>query len=200
MKPGLKSLRTVAAITLVAIVIIGMTLVSKEESVPKKIMMYYGGPDIEEMFDATSWFTSGMYKPRNIEADGSASAVTMLRTQPMKLTSQQLNDLPFIAAGSFFSNELMTPEREDYFTSQPNLSQRYRYTYSAFAEPNVPEDYYDLFLEIANKRFVVTFSVDAQKGGELTGRYAEPVSADQPADADYIRVFAEIAEAERKAN
>lgn len=66
---------------------------------PKKILMYYGGTEIEEMFDATKWFVSGMYKPRNMEADGGASKVTMLRSKPKPFTAAQYEELPLIASG-----------------------------------------------------------------------------------------------------
>lgn len=56
------------SIALVASLATGHYLNAKESQMPKKIMMYYGGFEVEEMFDASQWFVSGMYKPRNIEA------------------------------------------------------------------------------------------------------------------------------------
>ncbi|WXL26381.1 hypothetical protein WG219_02505 [Ectopseudomonas mendocina] len=164
----------------------------------KKVMMYYGGWDTEEMFDATQWFTNGMYKPRNIEADGSASNVTMLRNKPLKLTSQQVEQLPVVLAGAFFSADIPL-DLEAFAISQPDLSNRYRYAYSAFARPNIPEDYYYLYLDWQKKQFVVTFSMDAQAPDKLAGKYVQEVHADQPADAEHMKVFAEITEAEHDA-
>ena len=78
------------SIALVASLATGLYLNAKESQMPKKIMMYYGGFEVEEMFDASQWFVSGMYKPRNIEADGGASNVTMLRSQLRPFTPEQL--------------------------------------------------------------------------------------------------------------
>jgi hypothetical protein len=198
-KAGLNKARVLAALALIAVLFIGFAWTTKEGTMSKKVMMYYGGWDVEEMFDATRWFTSGMYAPRNIEADGSASNVTMLRSKPLKLTSQQVDQLPIVVAGVFFSADL-TLDLVAFATNQPDLSNSYRYAYSAFAKPNTPEDYYYLYLDWQNKQFVVTFSMNAQKPEKLSGKYVQEVHADQPADAEHIKVFADIAEAERKAN
>ena len=178
-------------------VAVGLRLAKHEANT--KVMMYYGGWNTEEMFDATRWFTSGMYAPRNIEADGSTSHVTMLRNKPLKLTSQQVDQLPIVVAGVFFSADL-TLDLEALAADQPDLSNSYRYAYSAFAKPNTPEDHYYLYLNWQKKQFVVTFSMDAQKPDKLAGKYVQEVHTDQPADAEHIKVFAEIAKAERKAN
>ncbi|KRW58845.1 hypothetical protein [Pseudomonas sp. TTU2014-080ASC] len=162
-------------------------------------MMYYGGWDTEEMFDATQWFTSGMYKPRNIEADGSASHVTMLRTQEPELTDTQISELGLAAGQAFGMSSYDELDIEPFVLSEPDLSNRYRYAYSAFAKPNQPEDYFYLYLDVLNRQFVATLSVDALHGGEISGKYIQEVHADQPADAEHIKAFTEIAEAERKA-
>jgi hypothetical protein len=198
--PRLTALRILAALVIAAILLTGFALVSKEETVPNKIMMYYGGPDIEETFDATRWFSSGMYRSRNIEADGSASSVTMLRNQVPKFTPQQLSELPFAAGQAFGVSSYDDLDIEPFVLREPDLSKRYRYAYSAFAKPNQPEDYFYLYLDVFNRRFVATISIDAEKPGELTGRNVVEVYPQQPASAEHTKVFAEIAEAERKAN
>ena len=78
MNPRIKKLLGCAAIA--ALLAAGPNLNAKEGEMPKKMMMYYGGFEIEEMFDASQWFARGMYRTRNIEADGGASNVTMLRS------------------------------------------------------------------------------------------------------------------------
>lgn len=176
----------------------GLYLNAKEGAMPKKIMMYYGGFEVEEMFDASQWFASGMYKPRHIEADGGASNVTMLRNKPMPFTAAQYDELPLIAS-SRLRWEFPDLERESLLDDPPELSKRVRYAYSAFAEPNEPQDYYDLFLELHGQRYVVTFARDAQSGDAVPGGSAKQLVGDYAAQAEYRKVFAEIEEAERKA-
>ena len=175
----------------------GLYLNAKEDEMPKKVMMYYGGFEIEEMFDASQWFVSGMYKPRNIEADGGASNVTMLRNKPLPFTPAQYAELPLIASGEL-REEFTELDRTALLDSPPDLSQRIRYAYSAFAEPNKPEDYYYLYLELAGRRFAITFSRDAQMGGNLTGRSAKEIVGDYASQAIHRQAFAEIDALERK--
>ncbi len=166
---------------------------------PNKIMMYYGGFEIEEMFDASQWFVSGMYKPRNIEADGGASNITMLRRQPKPFTREQLAELPYTATEAFDLSYLDGTDTQALLLNPPDLSQRIRYAYSAFSAPNKPEDYYNLYLELSDKRFVVTFSRDAQTGSNLTGKDAKEISGDYASQAEHRKAFAEIEAIERKA-
>ena len=161
----------------------GLYLNAKEGEMPRKVMMYYGGFEIEEMFDASQWFLSGMYKPRNIEADGSASNVTMLRSQPKPFTREQVAELPYAVAEAFDQSHLESIDTQALILNPPDLSQRIRYAYSAFAEPNKPEDYYYLYLELAGRRFAITFSRDAQTGGNLTGKSAKEIVGDYASQA-----------------
>lgn len=184
---------------LFACVVVGFYLNAKEGEMPKKIMMYYGGFEVEEMFDASQWFTSGMYKPRNIEADGGASNVTMLRSQPKPFTREQLAELPYAAAEAFDLSHLDGTDTQALVLNPPDLSQRIRYTYSAFSEPNKPEDYYHLYLELSGKRYVITVSRDARTAANLTGKYVSEISGDYASQAEHRQAFAEIAEHERKA-
>lgn len=185
-------------LALAAIIGAGLYLNAKEGAMPKKIMMYYGGFEVEEMFDASQWFASGMYKPRHTEADGGASNVTMLRNKPMPFTAAQYDELPLIAS-SRLRWEFPDLERESLLDDPPDLSKRVRYVYSAFAEPNEPQDYYDLFLELHGQRYVVTFARDAQSGDAVPGGSAKQLVGDYAAQAEYRKAFAEIEEAERKA-
>jgi len=183
---------------LATMAVAGAYLNAKEGEMPKKIMMYYGGTEIEEMFDATQWFVSGMYQPRNMEADGGASKVTMLRSKPKPFTVAQYEELPFIASGRLRWNY---PEfdRAPLISNPPDLRQRVRYAYSAFAEPNKPVDYYHLYLELHGKRYVILFSRDAQSGDALPGGSAKQVVGDYAHQAEHRKAFAEIEEAEGQA-
>jgi len=163
------------------------------------MMMYYGGFEIEEMFDASQWFTRGMYRTRNIEADGGASNVTMLRSQPKPFTREQLSELPYAAAEAFDASHLEDVDTEALILNPPNLGHRIRYAYSAFAEPNKPEDYYYLYLDLAGRRFAVTFSRDVQTGDNLTGKAVKEISGDYASQAEHRKAFAEIDAFERKA-
>jgi hypothetical protein len=185
-------------LALAAIIGTGLYLNAKEGAMPKKIMMYYGGFEVEEMFDASQWFASGMYQPRHIEADGGASNVTMLRSKPMPFTSAQYEELPLIAS-SRLRREFPELERESLLDDPPDLSKRVRYAYSAFAEPNKPQDYHNLFLELHGQRYVITFARDARSGAPVSGGYAEKVVGEYASQAEYRKAFAEVEEAERKA-
>lgn len=165
---------------------------------PKKTMMYYGGFEIEEMFDASQWFADGIYKPRNIEADGGASPDTMLRIKPLRFTADQYAELPQIAS-SELREEFPELDRTELIDNLPDLSQRVRYAYSAFAEPNKPEDYHYLYLTLDGRRFVITFSRDAQSGDNLTGKSAKEITGDYASQAEHRKAFAEIEKSERKA-
>jgi hypothetical protein len=183
---------------LFASVVVGFYLNAKEGEMPKKVMMYYGGFDVEEMFDASQWFANGMYRPRNIEADGSASNVTMLRSQLKPFTSVQLAELPLIAS-SELRDEYPELDRSILLDTSPDFSHRIRYTYSAFAVPNKPEDYYYLYLELHGRKFAISFARDAMTGNNLTGKGASEVQGDYASQAEHRKAFAEIAEYERKA-
>ncbi|MBU2322926.1 MAG: hypothetical protein KJ884_08150 [Gammaproteobacteria bacterium] len=185
-------------IALLASLAVGLYLTAQAGEMPKKIMMYYGGFEIEEMFDASQWFASGMYKTRNIEADGGASNVTMLRSQPKPFTREQVTELPYVAAEAFDQSHLEGIDTQALVLDPPDLSQRIRYAYSAFAEPNKPEDYHYLYLELAGRRFAITFSRDAQTGGNLTGKSAKEIVGDYASQAIHRQAFIEIEALERK--
>lgn len=197
MNPRIKKLLRCAAIA--ALLAAGPNLNAKEGEMPKKMMMYYGGFEIEEMFDASQWFTRGMYRTRNIEADGGASYVTMLRSQPKPFTREQLSELPYAAAEAFDASHLEGVDTEALILNPPDLGHRIRYAYSAFAEPNKPEDYYYLYLDLAGRRFAVTFSRDAQTGDNLTGKAVKEISGDYASQAEHRKAFAEMDAFERKA-
>ena len=185
------------SIALVASLATGLYLNAKESQMPKKIMMYYGGFEVEEMFDASQWFVSGMYKPRNIEADGGASNDTMLRSKPLPFTASQYAELPLIAS-SELRDEFPELDRATLIDNPPDLSQRVRYAYSAFGEPNKPEDYYYLYLELDGRKFAILFARDALTGNDLTGKDAKEISGDYASQVEHRKAFAEIAELERK--
>lgn len=197
MKTGIKTLLWCAAIAVNLAA--APNLNAKEGEMPKKMMMYYGGFETEEMFDASQWFTRGMYKTRNIEADGGASNVTMLRSQPKPFTREQLSELPYAAAEAFDASDLESVDTEAFVLNPPELGHRVRYAYSAFAEPNKPEDYYYLYLDLAGRRFAVIFSRDAQSGENLTGKAVKEIVGDYASQAEHRKAFAEIDEFERKA-
>lgn len=197
MKPKIRKLLGCAAIAVSLAA--ASNLNAKEGEMPKKMMMYYGGFEIEEMFDASQWFTRGMYKTRNIEADGGASNVTMLRSQPKPFTREQLNELPYAAAEAFDGSHLENIDTEAFVLNPPELAHRIRYAYSAFAEPNKPEDYYYLYLDLAGRRFAVSFSRDAQSGEILTGQAVKEIIGDYASQTEHRKAFAEIDQFERKA-
>jgi hypothetical protein len=74
----------------------------------------------------------------------------------------------------------------------PALSQRVRYIYSSFAEPDVPVDYYELFLTLGHEQFVVQFARDGQTGEMLPKLSAEKIEGERVPQAQYRKIFSEL--------
>ena len=123
----------------------------------------------------------------------------MLRNKPMPFNREQLDDLPFVAAGAFDYSQYKDIDTQAFLLNPPDLRQRVRYAYSAFAEPDKPVDYYNLYLELHGKRYVILFARDAQSGEALPGGSAKQVAGDYASQAEHRKVFAEIEEAEHQA-
>lgn len=157
-------------------------------------MMYYGPWSEEEIrFDASQWFSSGMYRPRYMGERNNRSATTMLRNQP-KVFSAQDNDELSIDAIMALSSDYPTVDTTLLSeAAPPDLHRRVRYVFSAFPEPNRPADSYRLYLVLNGERYIITFAIDAQTGEHLaTGSYADKFDPNQPAFAEAKRIFAEL--------
>lgn len=173
----------------------GLHLNAEDRAMPAKVMMYYGSSDNEDMFDATRWFASGQYRSRPGFED---YPVSMLRARPVPFTRNQIADFPVIAAMALHKHY---PDA-DYLKlldSEPDLSERVRYAYSAFAEPDLPVDYYYLYIELDGTRYVVTFDRDGQTGALRKTTYrAEAIIGEYASQAEHRKVFDEIEAQERR--
>lgn len=162
----------------------------------EKVMMYYGPWSEEEIrFDASQWFSSGMYRPRYMGERHVRSATTMLRNQPRVFTAKDNERLCIVAASAL---DYSYPEVDSTLlmdTTPEDLYRRVRYAHSAFTEPNRPEDTYLLYLTLNGERYVITFSLDAQTGEyQPPGYSADKFDPNQPAFAEAKRIFAELDE------
>lgn len=166
----------------------------KEDIMSEKVMMYYGPWSEEEIrFDASQWFSSGMYRPRFMGERNIRSATTMLRNQPMVFSAQDNDELSIDAIMALSSDY---PAVDTTLLSEVpphDLYRRVRYVFSAFPEPNLPADSYRLYLVLNGERYIITFAIDAQTGEHLaSGSYADKFDPEQPAFAEAKRIFAEL--------
>ncbi len=195
----MKKLNAFSVIGLCAVaVLIGLNIVGKEDDMSSKVMMYYGiwSPD-DNRFDATRWFDSGMYRRRIMGTPPEASVETMLRNKPLPITERMNEDLVAIA-GVALEYDFPEVNTESLINQPPALSHRVRYWISKFEKPDRPVDLYQLFLNLDQKRFVITFSRDAQTGDLIDDNSATLVYANQESDAEYVRTFKELDEAEQR--
>ncbi|WP_065257816.1 hypothetical protein [Pseudomonas bananamidigenes] len=177
---------------------IGLFSVGKEDEMPAKVMMNYGlwSPE-DNRFDASRWFDSGMYRRRSIGTPPEVSADTMLRNKPLPITRDMNEDL-VATAGVALEYDFPGVNTDSLISHPPQLNQRVRYWLSKFDKPDKPVDLYNLFLELEGQRFVITFSRDGQTGNLIDSNSARLISVDQQADAEYVQIFNELDEAERR--
>ncbi|VXA92874.1 conserved hypothetical protein [Pseudomonas sp. 8AS] len=160
----------------------------------EKVMMYYGPWSEEEIrFDASHWFSSGMYRPRHMGERNIRSATTMLRNQPKVFTAQDNDELCIDAIMALNSDYPAVDSSLLSETTPDDLYRRVRYVFSAFDEPARPVDSYQLYLKLNGERYIITFAIDAHTGEHLaTGSYADKFDPEQPAFAEAKRIFAEL--------
>jgi hypothetical protein len=185
----------ITAALLLGLGLTGLHLNAEDRAMPAKVMMYYGSSDNEDMFDATRWFASGQYRSRPGFED---YPVSMLRARPVPFTRNQIADFPIVAAMALQEHY---PEADHLklLDSEPDLSARVRYAYSAFAEPDLPVDYYYLYIELDGTRYVVTFDRDGQTGALRKKTYrARAIIGEYASQAEHRKVFEEIEAQERR--
>ncbi len=195
MTSTIKKTTVFRAIGLLAVaVLMGLYLVGKEDEMSSKVMMYYGiwSPD-DNRFDATRWFTSGMYSRRLMGTPAQASAESMLRNKPLPVTANMNDDLVAIA-GVALEYDFPQVNTDSLINDPPDLTGRVRYWISKFDKPDKPVDLYNLFLNLGNQRFVITFSRDAQTGELIDKNSAKLIYPNQESDAHYVRIFKELDE------
>ena len=138
----------------------------------EKIMMYAGGSLFGELFDATSWFASGMYR-RDLYPDERRgfAQVGMTRIAPPPFPDSQLEELRIRIAGALdrsegFDDVPRMPEaaiekvRDQDFDPRPQIV----YSASGFDAPDEPVDTYIFYMLYEGKRYFVTFDRDPVSG------------------------------------
>ncbi|MHB2248190.1 hypothetical protein [Pseudomonas fitomaticsae] len=165
---------------------------SKEDRMSARVMMYYGDWSPEEArFDATRWFSSGMYRPRLMGTPSAQSPVTMLRNSP--------DPLKGISNDEFLTKVLVAMEErypkvntEELVLDTPDLRRQIRYAYSAFSQPDRPVDSYWLFVTIGGDTFVITIDWDVNDKRLLTGPVAEHLAQESEAGIAFRDVQREL--------
>lgn len=167
---------------------------AKEDEMSERVMMYYGTWSEDEIrFDATAWFSRGMYRPRYMGERNIRSATTMLRNQPRVFTAQDNEKLCVVAISALDFDYPQVDTSLLTTTTPEDLYKRVRYVYSAFEEPNLPWDSYLLYLTLNGERYIITFAVDAQTGEYQPSEYSvDKFAPEQPVFAEARRIFAEL--------
>ena len=184
--------RHVLCVLLIAVSFAGLFIYAKEAQMPAKVMMYYGPWSPEEnRFDASRWFSSGMYRPRLMGTPPEESPVTMLRNRPESLRHIE-NDV--LLTEALFAVERQFPklDTEDLILNTPDLHRQIRYAYSSFAEPDRPVDSYWLFITFANKTVVVTIDWDVTEKKLLPRSMASNLIEKSDEEAAYLQVKKEL--------
>ncbi|MCV2225328.1 MULTISPECIES: hypothetical protein [Pseudomonas] len=165
---------------------------AKEPESHPRVIMYYGPWSPEEnRFDASRWFSSGMYRPRLMGTPPEESPVTMLRNRPESLRHIE-NDV--LLTEALFAVERQFPklDTEDLILNTPDLHRQIRYAYSSFAEPDRPVDSYWLFITFANKTVVVTIDWDVTEKKLLPRSMASNLIEKSDEEAAYLQVKKEL--------
>lgn len=166
----------------------------------KAIMMQVASLD-GPVFNATKWFTSGMYKRRKEVIMGKErdSNVSMLRVSPPPFTDKQNEDIVSWAAytleeRSFPEDARAKSDRDYLYETEPELRHRMVYKASGFDAPDKPVDLYELYLTTGKKRYLIDFSRDGVSGKILNTGNAYLVKNDD----EKMAQFNEFEEQERK--
>ncbi|MFJ2319474.1 hypothetical protein [Pseudomonas sp. NPDC087817] len=173
-----------------ALVLLAVILPLSVYLYPSRVDMYYGDWSPEEnRFDASRWFRNGMYR-RDV-VNGKVSLITMQRTQPLILTSANNDEL---VATAIVALESADPEVSGELLQKhwPMLVPRTRYRYSAFAAPDQPQDYYNIYLKYQGERYVITFARDAQTGEIIPGGSVQLMYPDSQTQIADRQVFKEL--------
>lgn len=184
--------RHVLCVLLIAVSFAGLFIYAKEVQMPAKVMMYYGPWSPEEnRFDATRWFSSGMYRPRLMGTPPEQSPVTMLRNKPESLRHIE-NDVLLTEALFAIGRQFPKLDTEHLILNTPDLHRQIRYAYSSFAEPDRPVDTYWLFIRFENRIVVVTIDWDVTEKKLLARSMASNLMENSDEEAAYLQVRKEL--------
>ena len=173
---------------------VGLFVHFKDDQMPAKVMMYYGDWSPEEIrFDATRWFSSGMYRRRLMGSPPEASPETMLRNMPETLQSID-NDTLLNKALVAIEGTYPKADTKDLILNTPDLRRQIRYAFSYFSKPDKPQDTYWLFLTIHDETYVVTFNWDVNEKALVVWSRAGHITAGSDQEIAYREVAKELAD------
>jgi hypothetical protein len=157
------------------------------------MMMHCSDCKKGETFDATQWFSNGMYR---LETDLIPNPmITMIRRKPVVFTAKD-NDQLMEAALRGVGNA--GGESQDVIALEaqwPVLTRRVRYSYSVFVAPDVPRDLYDMYVQVGRKKFLVMIGLDVNTG-EITAEYeGREIRVGDANDPQYLETFDELDDA-----
>lgn len=151
----------------------------------EKIMMVPERPQDSPPFDATHWFTNGMYKRRSATPLGPGDTAFnhwgMDRVRPPDFPDEQVMELrTWIMTGLEIGNPLFSmpqlpPGSEETILYNKNFDPRSQiiYNLSGFEEKDKPVDTYTFYTLLDGKRFFVQLDRDALTG-KIIGARREP--------------------------
>ncbi|MGX5795045.1 hypothetical protein ACWHY4_14865 [Pseudomonas sp. E2-15] len=162
-----------------------ITSLYAQASVAAPLMMHCSDCEKgDHTFDATKWFSSGMYR---LETDIDPSPMrSMTRKHPVVFTAKDNDKLVEAAISGIksFDSSLDTRTLESQW---PVLTGRVRYTYSVFVAPDEPKDLYDMYLQMGKYKVVIVIGLDVNTGDitdENEARYIRENDGNDPAYMD----------------
>ena len=140
-------------------------------------------------FDATKWFSNGMYRLKtDIDPNPMRS---MKRIHPVVFTAKD-NDKLVEAALRGISNVNSSLDTSTFESQWPMLTRRVRYTHSVFVVPDEPKDLYDMYLQVGKYKLVIVIGLDVNTG-EVTAEYEGRVIRENDGnDPTYMDTFEEM--------
>lgn len=171
----------------------GVCLYAQTRSVPETVMMTADSTGINgPLFDATKWFSNGMYVTEDL--DGKANPYIMTRAKPFVFKAK---DNDFLVQVAIEALEDVQPEvnARAVWNAWPVLTRRVRYSHSFFLAPNKPSDVYNLFLQVSYRRFVIQFRLDGDDGNLTYNGEVQEVKSMDPLEEEHTRIFEEMDDA-----
>ncbi|WP_460135689.1 hypothetical protein [Pseudomonas sp. S1_E04] len=162
-----------------------ITALYSRESAAGPLMMHCSNcEEGDDTFDATKWFSSGMYR---LETDIVPNPMrSMTRTHPVVFTAKD-NDKLVEAALRGINNVDSSLDTRTFESQWPVLTGRVRYTYSYFVIPDEPKDLYDMYLQVGKHKLVIMIGLDVNTGeimAEYEGRVIRENDGNDPAYMD----------------
>ncbi|MGB3124390.1 MAG: hypothetical protein WBB95_11325 [Pseudomonas sp.] len=165
------------------------SLYSREGAAAPLMMHCSNCPKGDDTFDATKWFSNGMYR---LETDIIPSPMrSMTRVHPVVFTAKD-NDKLVEAALRGITNVDSSLDTRTFEAQWPVLTGRVRYTFSYFVVPDEPKDLYDMYLQVGKHKLVIMIGLDVNTG-DITAEYEGRVIRENDGnDPVYMDTFEEM--------